>query len=672
MYAFERVLRIRALRPDQRTLSVGSATLISDRLVLTASHVLLDKETQERYQNIEVALYGEPTFYRAVSVWSGRDGLDAALVMVTDPSWTCPLDRPLVRLGRPTGRAANLPVDSIGFPRFLRGPDQTRDTEHVSGLLNSGTEMGKRYSFKVLSPVPDRPCDEVDPSPWAGLSGAGLASGDMLIGIVIREDGDRLTAVPVQALIADMRLRKVLAEAGYSLVVESIELAPMLQRLPDRRTPTPTTLLRADRGVVKFRPRSELTSLLTWCTSATSDQPLEVQVVTGAGGQGKTRLAYELVRQMAGLGWVAGFLKPDRAGSELNLAALNSTGTRVLIVVDYADTRLRQLGRLLDMVGDTSEIASVRLLLLARSAKDWWEKLQLDFPDALDRATVMPLHALDADDDKRVAAWEAALTAFAAELPKLYQTTRWQTIPETIVQPQDLLSEKYGLPLNLQVAALTALLQAGANPVATANSHEEVLLRHEAKYWQESAAARQLSYQPINLKLAIAAATLVGASTRQLAVDTVKLIPPFCGLGPDPRLAIAQWIAGLYPAPHDEYWGSLEPDPLAEHLVDAVLRDSGAGLLDSLLPLATFDQQVQGLRFLARAKSRSHASDAELRRILADHRAKLVNAAVAVAVLGTTSEVYLDRKLQDIIAGITQDDKEMHLNKLVGEPEGLR
>jgi hypothetical protein len=262
MLAFERVLRIRAHRPDGR-LSVGSATLITERLVLTAAHVVVDRATGTQYSDVEVAIHGSPDFRSGVIAWTARSGLDVALIEITDLQWTCSLSHS-VRLGRATGRATGLPIESIGFPRVLRGPDQTRDTEQLSGALNPGTGLvGQRYDISVTSAVPQRGSEPEDPSPWAGLSGAGLTSGHLLIGIVTKDtEGfgeDRLTAIPVYALTADPMFRRLLLDAGQPLLVESVELAPLLVRLARPPRLSPATLLRADLETVPFRERPELT-----------------------------------------------------------------------------------------------------------------------------------------------------------------------------------------------------------------------------------------------------------------------------------------------------------------------------------------------------------------------------------------------------------------------------
>ena len=597
MLAFERVLRVRARRPNG-SLSVGSSTLITQRLALTAAHVIVDPATGVQYDDIEVAMHGSTDFHSASTVWVARGGLDAALVEVIDQEWSCSLANP-VRLGRATGRAAGLPIEAIGFPRVLRGEDRTRDTEHLSGTLNPGTGLvGQRYDISVTSAVPDRGSEPEDPSPWAGLSGAGLTSGQLLIGIVIQDTlgfgEDRLTAIPIYALTADPAFRRLLSEAGQPLLVESVELAPLLVRLARAPRLSPATLLRADLETVPFRERVELARLLTWSTSS---EPVDARVVTGPGGLGKTRLARELVRRMADSGWVAGFLQPDRSGDEMDLAALASAATPMLLVVDYAETRTPQLARLLTAVWDASDIAPVRLLLLARTAGDWWTQLRLEYPDPLATATVTSLTALYTGTGDRAAAWQGALEAFADRLPDLDPGTDWRSLTGALQTPVDLVSDKYGSPLNLQVAALAALLQAGPHPITEPGdrSREDVLLDHERRYWRRTASERHLDYQPVTLELAVAAATLLGASSEQEATATLARVPLLQDQALDARLAVARWIADLYPTAHDQYWGALQPDPLAEHHIATVLRNSDRELLDKLLADATYDQRVQGL-----------------------------------------------------------------------------
>ena len=175
-------------------------------------------------------------------------------------------------------------------------------------------------------------------------------------------------------------------------------------------------------------------------------------------------------------------------------------------------------------------------------------------------------------------------------------------------RPPDLVSDKYGSPLNLQVAALTALLQAGPHPITEPGdrSREDVLLDHERRYWRRTASERHLDYQPDTLELAVAAATLLGASTEQEATATLARVPSLQDQSHDARLAVARWIADLYPTAHDQYWGSLQPDELGDRLiVDAAA--SSPGLVPQLVGRASDTQATHALVLLARVLPRKRS-----------------------------------------------------------------
>src|SRR5262249_15364907 len=131
----------------------------------------------------------------------------------------------------------------------------------------------------------------------------------------------------------------------------------------------PSVLLRPERAVVEFIGRQdELAALHEWCESG---PPKAVRIVFGAGGTGKTRLALQVA---------AIWLAADRewlmvaAGNEADAiaAARGLTSGPVLLIVDYAETRAA-LGDLLRAVLD--DAARVRVLLLARSLGEWWDRL---------------------------------------------------------------------------------------------------------------------------------------------------------------------------------------------------------------------------------------------------------------------------------------------------------
>ena len=346
---------------------VGSGFLLAERLVLTAGHIADD----ELDGPIRVSLPYVAASATGSTVWSGSGaGLDAALIELDRPPTGPQLTQwRSVRWGRLTGQQPGVPAMAVGFPWVLRGDDGQRVPDQVAGRINPGAAMGQRYDLNVegahpLSRARDR-------SPWSGLSGAALFSGNLLIGVLVMDtpgfQAARLTAEPVWRLLADQGFAAQLRCHGCSTEVESVELSGLFE-LPPKPRDSPASLLRADQAIAQFRGREqELDMLRRWCAD---EEPLAVALVTGTGGQGKSRLARELCLQMRGDGWLAGFAAT--AGQATPAAEqLAHSQLPVLLAVDYAEIRT-DLHQLLKAAEEPS--SRVRLLLLARSAEDWWDR----------------------------------------------------------------------------------------------------------------------------------------------------------------------------------------------------------------------------------------------------------------------------------------------------------
>jgi tetratricopeptide (TPR) repeat protein len=96
-------------------------------------------------------------------------------------------------------------------------------------------------------------------------------------------------------------------------------------------------------------------------------------LVSGAGGSGKTRLALELMRRMRARGWACALVAEGAENDAVQVQRSATPGARLLLVVDYSEARLG-LERLLR--GAARDEGLVRVLLLARQAGDWWDRLQ--------------------------------------------------------------------------------------------------------------------------------------------------------------------------------------------------------------------------------------------------------------------------------------------------------
>ncbi|MEU8383873.1 serine protease [Streptosporangium sp. NPDC048865] len=581
----------------------GSGFLVAPSLVLTSAHVVGDVG-----QAVTVGRSGRES--AGTVVWRRRSGpVDAALIRVSGADMG-PAGQP-VRWGRLTGTEPGVPCQATGYPR-AQHEENGRWEEQLSGHINPGTAASAgRYEIHVDDSLP-RP-GTADESPWMGMSGAAVLSvdGRLLIGVVAQDRtayGGRLAATRAQDLLADPGFHELIRDAtGGMPLLESVELAGLLdtpQVRADLRSPA--FLLRADAEVVAFRGRRQLLEELTgWCEGA----GVSVRLLVGPGGQGKSRLARQLVGVLYGRGFVGGHLLSRRVDPAA-YAAFAHTAAPLVVVVDYAETRPEQVVHLLEQVVHGGGGRSVRILLVARTAGEWWNQLRIAHPDleaALTGTVVHMLQPLEPDETGRRAAFEDALRDLAVHLDRIpgFEGPRRASAATAVDPPPWLGDDARASVLTIQMAALVQLLQSGEHPVEARESEavEDVLLNHERRYWRRTAAAAGLALNATSLERAIAAAALCGADDEMQAGATLEAVPGWDGVGADRRETAARWIRGLYPAPDGEYWGTLQPDRIGEHLVAAVTRET-PGLLNVLLPAASVEQRQRALEMLARASAR--------------------------------------------------------------------
>jgi hypothetical protein len=415
------------------------------------------------------------------------------------------------------------------------------------------------------------------------------------------------------------------------------------------------TLLRADAEVVPFRGReAELAGLAQWCDSA---EEFDVRLLVGPGGQGKTRIGRQLVHLRAEVGWAAGFLAADLPGQPLDLTAIADTAAPTLLVVDYAETRTGQITRLLHTLEGAADVGPVRILLLARSAGQWWGRLRRRHRNMLDGASVSELPALDGSLTARQDAFDSAIDSFAQALSEEDPDTNWQDIADSVTAPEDIDAEEYGTPLTLQMTALIALLDTAlpgsARPDIPTNAApeplEQQILDHEQRYWEETATDHDLELHPITLSLTVAATTLLGAGGPEEAMASLARFPWLDGQSQDRRIAVDSWLCDLYPATPVQHWGPLQPDRVAEYHIGIHLSNDPE-LLNGLLREATEGQAIQASTILERAKS---------------HQPHIAGqpVAVAVAVVTKSQAVSQPREITKIYSNVGIEERRAILNE---------
>ncbi len=494
--------------------------------------------------------------------------------------------------------------------------------EQLMGTIRPGSgSLAGRY--EIFSTDPTIPV-ELPPGAtgWSGMSGAALLceprhDGGLLCGVV-RQDrqatgGTRLTATPISVLLEDNSFRALITEhCSWEPVLEPAEPAGILaSAVRERDLRSPAMLLRAEAEAVTFHGREqELDQLLEWCHQGHND--LSLRVLIGPGGQGKTRLARHLCDTLRHQKWIAGHLRTDLPDDSVSpdLSVLD-TAYPLLLVVDYAETRPRLLRHLLERL--RTKRYRTRLLLLARSDGEW----RTDTLSATARARELlrtapvielaPLIPRSAPSQTRARAFTRAAVDIARLLERVaavpgHSEADWPTLAAALRPPEDLSEPRYDSVLTLQMTALTALLQLGPAPTSSIPGEpaEATLLSHEQRYWEETAqtpAFRLGDLRTITLRRAVAIAALCGATDQDEAEATARKVP---GLPPNKALDIAEWIRSLYPPGPNRYWGSLQPDRLAEYHASDVVAQSGA-LLISLMEGSSPAQQTQIIIVLARA-----------------------------------------------------------------------
>ncbi|WP_369373625.1 AAA family ATPase [Streptomyces sp. cg36] len=622
---FDRVVQVRAVgaaAPTRAAFATGY--LVAPRLVLTAAHVLATDGPPEGAVTV-CRPTSDGTRHLARVLWRRHDGtVDAALLQVEPcDDWRVPDSlrdlgtRPPQRWGRLIGTRPH-PVTVCGYPRLQRGPGGRVD-EQLTGDVHPGTgRLARRYEVLSANPLPAHdPRPGPTGTPWSGISGAALLCGDLLTGLVTRDRrapvGTRLTATRTRDLLADPDFRALIAQhTGWQPVLEPVEPDPLLApaaRTRDLRSPA--MLLRADAEAVTFHGRDEeLRHLLDWCRGGR--EALSVQVLTGPGGQGKTRLARQLAATLREDEWIAAQLRPDLAdsaqGPDHDWSLLDTTSP-LLLVVDYAETLPHRIRHLVERLRHTRR--RTRLLLVARSVGEWKSETLgagADTREILSGAPVTelaPLLARTAGADTRAAAFTDAVRDFARLLGRVpgLADADWPHLASGVRPPGSLDAAHYDSALSLQMSALGALLQRGPEPVGTAPGEpvEALVLGHEARYWEGTAASpvfRLGDLRPVTLRRAVAAAALCGAESPAQALAVTRGVP---GLPDGRALDVAEWLHALYPPSPGRYWGSLQPDRLAEYHVAAHVTGADDQTLPPLWASASDPQRVRAITFLARA-----------------------------------------------------------------------
>jgi hypothetical protein len=309
---------------------------------------------------------------------------------------------------------------------------------------------------------------------WAAVA-AGVVKGPT--GVVAGAVLTALAAV-VAGYVPGIR-EAVLHRRAEAARLEADEAADQeaLRRAGELPGSGPAGLLDPRRQLVGFTGReSDLDELLAWCRDR---EPHGVRLVTGPGGVGKTRLSVELCARLGADQWRCVRVGDGEEASAL-AAARRGWPSRVLLVVDYAETRIG-LGSLMRAV--VTDPGPVRVLLLARSAGERRDRLAAADPAVRELLAGAggnePLPAAVSEELSNEDLVRAAVPVFAAALSVPVPSQVWVDVGPGAVWL-----------LDLHAAALVAALRsAGAGSPVRVRVGDvlDELLGHEERFWQGTA-----------------------------------------------------------------------------------------------------------------------------------------------------------------------------------------
>lgn len=403
------------------------------------------------------------------------------------------------------------------------------------------------------------------------------------------------------------RLEQIPAETVQLLGGDRVlTLHPVVR--PGRKI-EPSRLLAPTSGVFPFLDRGGLLEdLVVW-----ADDPAAfgIQILGGAGGSGKSRLAVELCRVLLNRGefWKAGFLGSDDL--TVACAALRAMPGGRLIVMDLAETRTYDIVKVLgSLFSSATALEPVRVVLLVRNPSGMPDSVQ-DTDPWVKAVQVPKEEATNQLLDEANCALLDAPHFWGMEKETLFADAIAR-LPDYLDLPDDtnagtvdtgfLNHAEFSQPLFVVMAAylhLTGSLDTESGPAGLF----EGVLEHEAEYWCSTAVLPKIrDLAEPQLRLLVAFSTLTDTADDGEAWDLLGRVGFLAGEANALRREQAHaWLRQLYPRQDTSRWGPLLPDRLGEYLVAEQLVSRPELIATALDPGRSPALWVRPFTVLARA-----------------------------------------------------------------------
>jgi tetratricopeptide (TPR) repeat protein len=590
----QRIAKVIAVTSTRRFF-LGSGYLIAPGLLLTAKHVIspdydtLRFEVQQpafpadllaalRNQRFEVQLAGDTPRVAATGIIClDDDAIDTALIIVPG------LNPPAGTTARGAVHHGSQPLEGCqitGYP--IGGPVTSAPASPIvvrANIAPAFDASGANLEIQVVDPQPR------DVSGWAGVSGAAVIGPDgHVLGIVtsaVTRWNSRLRGISIGTIreAARRRHEAELAPLQNLSVKHLSHLSPIFDT---ENRPSDPPRLRFDNTFkyVDYRYRqvefihdgpsgATLDGIVGWAENLRSAPDIQVGVLSGPAGVGKSRIATEACRILTERNWQAGFASYDR------LREYSGFNVPHFIVFDYAEQRNEELGQFIDRLWNVliqEDLgASVRLLLITRSRENWPEQFlthNADPGQLLTRRFELTTAAFDADHVRQQHA-RAAYHAFST-------TVAGHGQPGELAADQVQRIAEYDRPLLVHVAAL--LTASGQTlPIAASDGSSPQVL--DAFIGLEvnrlAMSARSLAGNRVRARQALCVMTLTAPDLDDFP-ELLRSARDFGGETESSLMAVARDLQRRYPAAittsdrsgaSPQRLAPIEPDLIASHLL---------------------------------------------------------------------------------------------------------
>jgi len=334
----------------------------------------------------------------------------------------------------------------------------------------------------------------------------------------------------------------------------------------------PSTLLYAKNEYVPFVDavrQSEIEVLRELCNPDYASRGI-IQLFTGPGGTGKTRLMVEWAQRLKNLdsSWQTSFLMQSIDPNHQDFKDIFSQDNHFFFVIDYAECRTNLCAILRVLIAAATEKPGcmVRIALIARHKDIWWDELSsnnLDISSYL-HDHVVELRDVPIQDNMRRRLFDCAYISFTE---KMGTDSNKEIIPDVYAMLSDPI---FGRVLYIHMAAYAT----AAEQKFTAQNLLNVIVSYEKHFWPVQF-RKNINGDQDNNKFIRDTARVLTALTLFGGVDTNEKLINIINTSQGPNYDLfTEFLYNFYPPELNstKIIGYLEPDLLGEYLVFDTLR----------------------------------------------------------------------------------------------------